>query len=287
MHVRGKTKGFTLIELLVVIAIIALLVSILLPSLNKAKQLAKKTVCLSQLKSIGLTVAMYASANNDCFPVSRGTYSGNLAAGGTYHWYNLLSPYAGEETQLTYDVGTANTSGGVTYYGFSELFKGCPEYDAKAAAEWNPGYGVVVLLHWMDNQKPTSAASTYRNYFNMLGSAGGPYNPSKDRFYRRSEFADPSRRGWIGDSPGWHIGGGVGTEYNEEANIFPSWAPPIGGGPNSSETGDGFITGVGLGRDPIRHGEVSNIWFIDGHAKDYKYDVGGHAFCDYTKLPIK
>ena len=46
-------KGFTLIELLVVIAIIALLVSILLPSLKKAQELAKRTVCMTQLKAIG------------------------------------------------------------------------------------------------------------------------------------------------------------------------------------------------------------------------------------------
>ena len=51
--------GFTLIELLVVIAIISLLVSILLPSLQKAKDLARQTVCLSRHKQIGLAIAMY------------------------------------------------------------------------------------------------------------------------------------------------------------------------------------------------------------------------------------
>lgn len=54
-----KHKGFTLIELLVVIAIIALLVSILLPSLNRARELAKRTICGTQLKSIGNALATY------------------------------------------------------------------------------------------------------------------------------------------------------------------------------------------------------------------------------------
>ena len=49
-------KGFTLIELLVVVSIIALLVSILMPALNKAKELAKLTMCMSNLKQMGLVL---------------------------------------------------------------------------------------------------------------------------------------------------------------------------------------------------------------------------------------
>ncbi len=63
-----KGKGFTLIELLVVISIIALLVSILMPSLNRAKDNAKRTVCASNLKSIGQAIMMYAGDNGDKLP---------------------------------------------------------------------------------------------------------------------------------------------------------------------------------------------------------------------------
>ncbi|MHC4883136.1 MAG: type II secretion system protein, partial [Planctomycetota bacterium] len=49
-----KTKGFTLIERLVVIAIIALLLSIVMPGLNKAKQAARRVVCSSNMKQLAL-----------------------------------------------------------------------------------------------------------------------------------------------------------------------------------------------------------------------------------------
>lgn len=57
--VPNRQSGFTLIELLVVMAIISLLVSILLPSLTKARDLARQTVCFSNLKHIGLAVMLY------------------------------------------------------------------------------------------------------------------------------------------------------------------------------------------------------------------------------------
>ncbi len=59
-----KDKGFTLVELLVVISIIALLLSVLMPSLGKAKEQARKVVCGSNFKQIYMSLFMYASENN-------------------------------------------------------------------------------------------------------------------------------------------------------------------------------------------------------------------------------
>jgi prepilin-type N-terminal cleavage/methylation domain-containing protein len=67
----GNQRGFTLIELLVVVAIIALLISILLPSLSKAKEQAKKVKCMSNMRQIGGAMMNYFTEVNDWFPYEK------------------------------------------------------------------------------------------------------------------------------------------------------------------------------------------------------------------------
>jgi len=87
-------SGFTLIELLVVIAIIAMLLSILLPSLNKAKEQAKKVQCAAHMKGLGLGLQVYASEYNGTFPACIMPGSLSWIQPGYSHWWQLGLQYA-------------------------------------------------------------------------------------------------------------------------------------------------------------------------------------------------
>ncbi len=69
----ATTRGFTLVELLVVIGIVALLISILLPSINAARSQANTTACLSNIRQVGAAILMYANASKGSLPPNLST----------------------------------------------------------------------------------------------------------------------------------------------------------------------------------------------------------------------
>lgn len=118
IYKKRISKGFTLIELLVVIAIISLLMAILMPALQRVREIAKETVCRAHLKNIGLGVTMYLQDNDFRLADARNTNS--------FYWYdsegNFRDPYD-------------NSAGNDAYWGLlyldyvrgTEVF-GCPTF---------------------------------------------------------------------------------------------------------------------------------------------------------------
>lgn len=90
----SRHTGFTLIELLVVIAIIAILAAILFPVFARAREQARKTSCLSNLKQIGTAIVMYAQDyDENLVPVATGICPGPTSFG----WADLAYPYVKNE----------------------------------------------------------------------------------------------------------------------------------------------------------------------------------------------
>jgi prepilin-type N-terminal cleavage/methylation domain-containing protein/prepilin-type processing-associated H-X9-DG protein len=89
-------RGFTLIELLVVIAIIAILAAILFPVFARAREKARQTSCLSNVKQLMLGVHMYAQDYDEVLPGYR--YHNNAPE--RLYWYDVLQPYVKNEQIL-------------------------------------------------------------------------------------------------------------------------------------------------------------------------------------------
>jgi len=105
-----RRKGFTLVELLVVIAIIALLVSILMPALGRARELAKRVQCASQLRGLGTAMAMYHNDYHEMYPKPWTTNNGGFGANGGATLYNSKGDYASKlyyANQAQLDPGSA------------------------------------------------------------------------------------------------------------------------------------------------------------------------------------
>lgn len=99
-----KHRGFTLIELLVVIAIIAVLIALLLPAVQAAREAARRTQCVNNLKQLGLAAQNYVSANNvfppqTSWPTMAANVTGNtVGLQWGFNWYYAIFPQLEQQT---------------------------------------------------------------------------------------------------------------------------------------------------------------------------------------------
>jgi len=108
MVIVCRKRGFTLIELLVVIAIIALLLSILMPSLKKARDLGKRVVCLAHLHSLGISWVTYADENDGLIANAKTARINEIGSSSPRRFQMNLNAYHNEPTWVGWWNGPAD-----------------------------------------------------------------------------------------------------------------------------------------------------------------------------------
>ncbi len=239
---RARRRAFTLIELLVVISIIAILISILLPALAKARELANRAVCMANIRGIVQSMVTYAQSNNGTFPVTASRQEPQV------NWFNSPVPYYGgypdaadapgriatpqQAVQLMYtgtqSYGSPGPSGVGACTGamWCLVLEGyttpssfiCPS-DSLAVGpspEVNTYYGTgpIYLGNFAMNRGSGATPTTYLSW--------GFYNPNGEGLSYSFDFPWPWVNGAPGQQPGrWETTDGATSEVPLMSDMAP------------------------------------------------------------------
>jgi len=272
---RTRSRGFTLVELLVVIGIIALLISILLPSLQSARRQANMVKCASNLRQIGLAVQFYVEEYKGIMPpavISPGADLANKQPD-ERRWYDLIAKYVSPQVKAYTDIGKIREN---------SVIWGCPEWSRIAYGSLDganddvrPGYAMSYYTPKYFKYPAGTTTARFQSEYDYFTKTGNKAT-ARGAWIKKSHWADrrSAEVGYITDSMVHIINiPGFGNNYRYSLDIAPGggkWQPSLTG---NIYTGAATIIYVEPGRHLKRGAPRSqaesargmNMLYLDGH----------------------
>jgi prepilin-type N-terminal cleavage/methylation domain-containing protein/prepilin-type processing-associated H-X9-DG protein len=300
-----RRNAFTLIELLVVVGIIAILISLLLPALSRARRAAQTTACLSNLRQIGLGYHMYANNQKGFLPFtvfpSWDRPAWYPAPQPIIHWYEALSPYLGKRIDFDPATGEPTTN-------YATVIKNCPAWRVDElgipntpANDYLTGYGQNLTPFLGSGRAATGTEKPGQIPFGDPSGLqcgimqNGSFNYAVGAI-KMGKVPNHAKTIINGDSVNWFIllqQSGLPKAYTwwkpqnhpglPPQTYFDSGAPNRHGGSHLMAGGIATVppfnvmtTGIYAGSKPSTC--IANYLFLDGHAQTMRSDEALQAF---------